>query len=163
MRWAIIQSPSMAIDGPSMPIGKSCEFINNYGSITGKMNKEARTDDIEKCERKFNQSESSKRNEPKSDWNKTNKRSSLLPQLNTVDRNTINNVKHNHETIMDIRRIEQIEADDPSEETQQLVNRWKELVKPGEYRTSKGNWKKYNPPRHHRAEIKRIEMNLKHA
>ena len=136
------------------------EFINNYGSITGKMNKEARTDDIEKCEQKFNQSESSKRNEPKSDWNKTNKRSSLLPQLNTVDRNTINNVKHNHETLMDIRRIEQIEADDPSEETQQLVNRWKELVKPGEYRTSKGNWKKYNPPRHHRAEIKRIEMNL---
>ena len=23
MRWAIIQIPSMAIDGPSMPIGKS--------------------------------------------------------------------------------------------------------------------------------------------
>ena len=136
------------------------EFINNHGSITSKMNKEARTDDIEKCERKFNQSESSKRNEPKSDWNKTNKRSSLLPQLNIVDRNTINNEKHNHETIMDIRRIEQIEADDPSEETQQLVNRWKELVKPGNYQTSKGNWKQYNPPRHHRAEIKRIEMNL---
>ena len=69
-------------------------------------------------------------------------------------------MKHNHETIMDIRRIEQIEADYPSEETQQLVIRWKELVKPEEYRTSKGNWKKYNPPRHHRAEIKRIEMNL---
>ena len=69
-------------------------------------------------------------------------------------------MKHNHETIMDIRRIEQIEADEPSEETQQLVNRWKELVKPGENRTSKGNWKKYSPPRHHRAEIKRIEMNL---
>ena len=69
------------------------EFINNYGSITGKMNKEARTDDIEKCEQKFNQSESSKRNEPKSKLNKTNKRSSLLPQLNTVNRNTINNVE----------------------------------------------------------------------
>ena len=25
MRWAIIQIPSMAIDGPSMPIGKSCD------------------------------------------------------------------------------------------------------------------------------------------
>ena len=61
---------------------------------------------------------------------------------------------------MDIRRIEQIEADDPSEETLQLVNRWNELVKPGEYRTSKGSWKKYNPPRHQRAEMKRIEMNL---
>ena len=114
------------------------EFINNYGSITGKMNKEAQTDDIEKCERKFNQSESSKQNEPKSDLNKTNKRSPLLPQLNTVDRNTINNVKHDYETIMDIRRIEQIETDDSSEETQQLVNRWKELVKPGERRKETG-------------------------
>ena len=117
------------------------EFINNHGSITGKKNKEARTDDMEKCEQKFNQSESSKRNEPKSKLKKTNKRSSLLPQLNTVDRNTINNVKHNYETVMDIRCIEQIEADDPSEETLQLVNRWKELVKPEEYRTSKRSWK----------------------
>ena len=25
MRWAIVQIPSMAIDGPSMPIGKSCD------------------------------------------------------------------------------------------------------------------------------------------
>ena len=87
------------------------------------MNKNARTDDIEKREQKSNQSESSKLNEPKSKLNKTNKRSSLLPQLNTVDRNTINNVQHNYETIMDIRRNEQIEPDDPSEETFQLVNR----------------------------------------
>ena len=34
------------------------------------------------------------------------------------------------------------------------------MVKPGEYRTSNGVCKKYNPPRHHRAEIKQIEMNL---
>ena len=122
------------------------EFINNFGSITGKINEEARTDVIEKREQKSNQSESSKLNEPKSKLNKTNKRSSLLPQLKTVDRNIINNVQHNYETIMDIRRIEQIEAGDPSEETLQLVNCWKEdLVKPGEYRTSKGSWKKYNP------------------
>ena len=53
---------------------------------------------------------------------------------------------------MNIRRIEQIEKDDPSEETQNLTYR-KELVKPGEYRTSNGAWKKYNPPRRHRAEI----------
>ena len=25
MRWMMIQIPSMAIDGPSMPIGKSCD------------------------------------------------------------------------------------------------------------------------------------------
>ena len=61
---------------------------------------------------------------------------------------------------MDIRRIEQIETIDPSEETLQLTNRWKELIKPGEHRTSNGVWKKYNPPSHHRAEIIRIKMNL---
>ena len=61
---------------------------------------------------------------------------------------------------MDIRRIEQTEKEDHSEETLNLTKRWKELVKPGEYRTSNGVWKKYNPPRHHRAEIKRIEMTL---
>ena len=42
------------------------EFINKYGSNYGKMNKEARTDDIEKREQKSKQSESSKRNQLKS-------------------------------------------------------------------------------------------------
>ena len=111
-------------------------------------------------ENSTNQNRASGTNRNQIGTKQTSAVSSLLPQLNTVDRNTINNVKQNHETIMDIPRIEQIEADDPSEETQQLVNRWNELVKPGEYRTSKGNWKKYIPPRHHGAEIKRIEMNL---
>ena len=92
------------------------------------MNSEARTDQTEKCEQKFNQSASSKENEPMSKANKTNKRSSLLPQLNTVDQNIIYNLQTNHETTMDIRRIEQIETNDPSEETLQLTNRWKELV-----------------------------------
>ena len=61
---------------------------------------------------------------------------------------------------MDFRRIEQIERDDPSEETQQLTNRWKEFVEAGEYRTSNGVWKQYNPPRQYRAEIKRNERTL---
>ena len=77
------------------------------------MNSEARTDQTEKCEQKFNQSASSKENEPKSKANKTNKRSSLLPQHNTVDQNTINNLQTIHESTMDIRRIEQIETNDP--------------------------------------------------
>ena len=124
------------------------------------MHSEARTDQTEKFEEKYNQSASSKENEPKTKANRTNKRSSLLPQLNTVAQNTINNLQTNHETTMDIRRIEQIETNDPSEEILQLTNSWKEMVKPGEYRTCNGVWKKNNPPRHHRAEIKRIEMNL---
>ena len=94
------------------------------------MNSEARTDQIEKCEQKFNQSALSKAHELKSKANKTSKRSSLLPQLNTVDQNKINNSQTNHETTINIRRIEQIETNDPSEETLQPTNRWKELVKP---------------------------------
>ena len=46
---------------------------------------------------------------------------------------------------MDIRRVEQIERDDASEETQQLTNRWKNLDKPREFRTSNVVWKQYNP------------------
>ena len=99
-------------------------------------------------------------NEPKSEANKTNKRISLLPQFNTVDHKTINILQTNHETTMDIRRFEQIETDDPSEEALTLTNRWKVLVKPGEYRTSNGVWKNYSPPRHHRAKIQRIERNF---
>ena len=70
----------------------------------------------------------------------------------------MNNLRTNHETTMDIRSTEQTETNDPSEETLQLTNRCKELVEAGEHRTSNGVWKKYNPPRHHREEMKRIEM-----
>ena len=121
---------------------------------------EAQTVQIEQCEQKINQSASGKTNEPQSQVNKTNKTSSLLPHLNTVDQNKINVIQADSETTMDFRRIEQIERDDASEETQNLTNRWKEVVKPGEYRTSNGVWKNYNPPRHHRAEIKRSEVTL---
>ena len=95
------------------------EFFSNYGNITGKLNSEARTDQIRKCEQKFNQSASSKMNEPKYVANKTNKRSSLLPQLNTVNQSTINILQTNHETTMVILIccIEQNETDDPSEGT----------------------------------------------
>ena len=61
---------------------------------------------------------------------------------------------------MDIRRVEQMEREEHSKETLNLTKRLKELVKPGEHRTSNTAWKKYNPPRHHRAETKRIEMTL---
>ena len=74
---------------------------------------------------------------------KQNKRSSLLPHFNTVDQNKIHVIQADQETTMNIRPLEQIEKDDASEETQNLTNRWKELVHPGEYRTSNGVWKIY--------------------
>ena len=46
------------------------EFINNYGSVTGQMNKEARTDDIEKCEQKSIRIKQAERTEVKIEQNK---------------------------------------------------------------------------------------------
>ena len=61
---------------------------------------------------------------------------------------------------MDIKTIESIEKDDPSEETLRLTTRWKEIAKPGDYRFTQGEWKQYNPSRALRAEQKRIEVEL---
>ena len=136
------------------------EFINNYGSVASQNKLETRTDQNEQREQTTNQSERSRLNKPKSKENKANKRSSSLPHSNTADTKKLNTIQTVQEITMDIRRIERIEKEDHSEETLNLTKRWRELVKPGEHRTSNGVWKKYNPPRHHRAEIKRIEMTL---
>ena len=61
---------------------------------------------------------------------------------------------------MDYKKIEQLEKDDPTAETLALTNRWKELVKPKNYKMTNGVWKKYNPPIFHRMEIKRIEREI---
>ena len=61
---------------------------------------------------------------------------------------------------MDIKTIESIEKDDPSEDTLRLTSRWREITEPGDYRFTKGQWRKYAPPRTLRAELKRIEVDL---
>ena len=61
---------------------------------------------------------------------------------------------------MDIKTIESIEKDDPSEDTLRLTSRWREITKPGDYRLTQGQWRKYAPPRTLRAELKRIEVDL---
>ena len=136
------------------------EFINKYGSVDSRKKLEARTDQSDQCEQTINQSEQSRPNKPKLKENKATKRSSSLPHPNTVDTNKLNAIQIFQEITMDVRRLEQIKKEDTSEETLNMTTRWKELVKPGEYRTSNGAWRKYNPPRHHRAEKKRIEMTL---
>ena len=61
---------------------------------------------------------------------------------------------------MDIKTIESIEKDDPSEDTLRLTSRWREITKRGDYRFTQGQWRKYAPPRTLRAELKRIEVDL---
>ena len=43
------------------------------------------------------------------------------------------------------QKIEQLEKEDPTGETLASTNRWKELVKPNNYKMTHGVWKKYNP------------------
>ena len=61
---------------------------------------------------------------------------------------------------MDIKLIEELERSDTSEETQELIHRWREIVKPGEYRLSGGRWKRYHPPKYQRNELVIIERKL---
>ena len=136
------------------------EVISNYRSVACQKKLKARTEQNERHEKITNQSEQSRPNKPKPKENKANERSSSLPHPNTVDTNRLNAVQIVQEITMEIRRIGQIDKEDYSEETLNLTKRWKELVKPGEYRPSNGVRKKYNSPRHHRAEVKRNEMTL---
>ena len=46
---------------------------------------------------------------------------------------------------MDYKKIEQLEKEDPTAETLALTNRWKELVKPNDYKMTNEAWKKYTP------------------
>ena len=56
--------------------------------------------------------------------------------------------------------VEQLEKQDPSAETLALTNGWKKLVKQNDYKLTNGDWKKYNPSKFYRMEMKRIEIEL---
>ena len=61
---------------------------------------------------------------------------------------------------MDNKTIENIENDYPSEDTLRLTTKRKEITKPGDYRFTQGQFRKYTPLRTLRAELKRIEVEL---
>ena len=61
---------------------------------------------------------------------------------------------------MDVKVVESIDKDDPSEDTLRLTTRWKEITKAVENRFTQGKWRKYTSPRTLRAEQKRIEVVL---
>ena len=86
-------------------------------------------------------------------------RSSLLSQQNSVRTHQPKD-NYSQSKEMDLKTIELIEKQDPSAETLKLTTRWKEITKPGDYRCTQGQWKKYNPPRTLKAEQKKIEIEL---
>ena len=48
---------------------------------------------------------------------------------------------------MDANTINEIEPSNPTAETIELLNRWREIVKPGIYRLTEGKWKRYPEPK----------------
>ena len=61
---------------------------------------------------------------------------------------------------MDIKTVESIQREDPSEETLELIRRRKEVVGLGDYRFTQGQWKLYNPPRTLKAEQKNCSRGI---
>ena len=61
---------------------------------------------------------------------------------------------------MDVKTLDNLAAVDFSTETNQLIQRWKEIVKPGIYRMTGGKWKKNHEPKFLRNERKVIEERL---
>ena len=134
------------------------EFINAHGSISDKK-KAARQTDRTTAQQTNSQPQT----------RSVNKQPLTINQLNehkpfqTLQANEPNDshIKSSYRSInMDIKTIESIEKDDPSEDTLQLTSRWREIIEPGNYRFTQGQWRKYAPPRTLRAELKRIEEDL---
>ena len=120
-------------------------IIDNHGSIDELGKTEIKTDNSEKREQIFNQSQASYQNKPKSSENITNDRILLLSSQQPVIHVNIQQPKEYNETItrMDIKNIEQLEGQDSTAEPLALSNRWKELVKPNDYMMTKGcRWSK---------------------
>ena len=61
---------------------------------------------------------------------------------------------------MDVRTLDNLAAVDFSAETNQLIQTWKEIVKPDIYRMTGGKWEKYHEPKFLRNERKVFEEGL---
>ena len=61
---------------------------------------------------------------------------------------------------MDAKIIDNLEKIDSSQETTNLIERWRNIVKPGIYQLSNGKWKKYHEPKFLRNEKRVIEEKL---
>ena len=91
----------------------------------------------------------------KSQLNKHKSFQTSLPKVPSESNSEIQNCQNK----MDAKMVENIGKDDPYEETLQLTTRWKEIAKPGGYRFTQGQWRKYTPPRTLRAEKKGFKWN----
>ena len=95
------------------------------------------------------------RNEPKQ--SKTREQTAIACP-NRPTNSCVYSAFDNSKSIMDAHTIDDLERTDPSAKTRNLKARWRDIVKPGEYRMSGGRWKKYHEPRFLRNERKIIKQ-----
>ena len=107
------------------------EFINTHGSITDEKRIEAQTDN--KAATATSQSQSRRVNKIQLSESEQDKQWPLKSPQSKV-RPTTNSTKQTVQNEMDIKVIEAIEKDDPSEETLKLTTRWKEITVTTVYR-----------------------------
>ena len=112
------------------------EFINTHGGITDEKKLEVKTDGVAALA--ISQSQSRSVNKIQLSENKQDKQCSLKFSQSKVRSNTAD-TNQTVQNRMDIRTIECIEEDDPSEKTLRLTTRWKEITKPGDYRFTQGH------------------------
>ena len=127
------------------------KFISKYGCLSNHTNqpKNGTTD----SERKTN-------NEPRS--RETREQNAIDCLKNLPSTREIHHLQNssNSKTTMDARTIDNLEAADSSPEITELIQRWRNIVKPGIYRLTGGKWKKYHEPKFLRNERKVIEERL---
>ena len=83
--------------------------------------------------------------------------------INSIDRIKTSSKTHQNQIdlkAMDARTVDNLERIDNSKETTDLIERWRNIVKPGIYRLSNGKWKKYHEPKFLRGERREIEERL---
>ena len=83
--------------------------------------------------------------------------------INSIDRIETSSTNCQNQTdfkTMDAKTIDNLERIDNSQETIDLIERWRNIVKPEIYRLSNGKWKKYHEPKFLRGERRDIEENF---
>ena len=83
--------------------------------------------------------------------------------INSIDRITTSSTNRQNQIdnkAMDAKTIDNLEKIDNSQETIDLIERWRNIVKPSIYRLSNGKLKKYHEPKFLREERREIEERL---
>ena len=124
------------------------KFISKHGCLSNHANQ---------SERETVESEHKANNKPRP---QNTHKQTAIDCLNNSALTRLISIDNTSNFKMDVKTIDNLAAVDFSAETNQLIQRWKEIVKPGVYRMTGGKWKKYHEPKFLRNERKVIEERL---